>query len=234
MASLLRTCRDLLPTHDRISCRVLLALLAGLCMNSVHGADKPARRQITLRDGWLVKQLDTNKGDVAELARESATPDKTWLPTRMPAQVHDVLLAHGVIPDPHIGKNAAASAWVGEKDWAYVCRFPTPENIHSQVFLRFEGLDTLADAWLNGAPLGHFENMFREYAVEVKDHLAPAGKSNVLVIVFSSPLRYTRAAELPPGDPAAAPHKSLRKCHSDFSSDLGARPHAVKVGVAHG
>jgi beta-mannosidase len=231
MAPSLRTCRDLLPTHNHISCRVLLALLAGLCMNSVHGADKPARRQITLRDGWLVKQLDTNKGDVAELSRESATPDKTWLPTRMPAQVHDVLLAHGVIPDPHIGKNAAASAWVGEKDWAYVCRFPTPENIHGQVFLRFEGLDTLTDTWLNGAPLGHFENMFREYAVEVKDHLAPAGKSNVLVIVFSSPLRYTRAAELPPGDPAAAPHKSLRKCHSDFSSYLGARPHAVKVGV---
>ena len=178
-----------------------------------------------------MKQVETDKPDIAALTRESASPDKTWLAARMPAQVHDVLLAHGLIPDPHVGTNATASAWVGEKDWAYVCRFPTPENIRGPAFLRFEGLDTLADAWLNGAPLGHFENMFREYAVEVKDRLAPAGQTNVLVIVFSSPLRLQRAARLPPGDPAAAPHKSLRKCHSDFGSYLGATPHAVKVGV---
>lgn len=99
------------------------------------------------------------------------------------------------------------------------------------MFLRFGGLDTLADAYLNDVPLGHFENMFREYAIEVTGSLAAAGQPNVLTIVFASPLRYMRAAGLPAGDPAAAPHKSLRKCHSDFSSYLGARPHAVKVGV---
>jgi len=190
-----------------------------------------ARRQVALSDGWLVKQLDTDKPEVAALARESASPDQTWLAARMPAQVHDVLLEHGLIPDPHIGTNAAASAWVGEKDWAYVCRFPTPGNIRGPAFLRFQGLDTLADVWLNGAALGHFKNMFREYAVEVKGSLLPAGQPNVLVIVFSSPLRYTREAGRRPGEPGAALHQSLRKCYSDFSSYLGARPHAVKVGV---
>lgn len=211
----------------------VVAFLMGMTAHSAANNDSPgpARRPIPLRDGWLVKQLDTDKPDVAALTRESASPDKTWLTARMPAQVHDVLLAHGLIPDPHAGTNAAASAWVGEKDWAYVGRFPTPANIPKQAFLRFDGLDTLADVWLNGVPLGHFENMFREYVLEVKESLAPAGETNVLVIVFSSPLRYQRAARLPPGDPAAAPHASLRKCHSDFSSYLGARPHAVKVGV---
>jgi hypothetical protein len=120
---------------------------------------------------------------------------------------------------------------VGEKDWAYVCRFPTPEGIRGPVLLRFEGLDTLADVWLNGASLGHFENMFREYSVAVGDRLTPAGQTNVLAILFSSPLRYQKAARLLPTDSNAAPHKSLRKAHSDFSSYLGARPHAVKVGV---
>jgi hypothetical protein len=56
-------------------------------------------------------------------------------------------------------------------------------------------------------------------------------QTNVLVIVFSSPLRCQRAARLPSGDPEAVPHKSLRKAHSDFGSYLGARPHAVKMGV---
>ena len=112
-----------------------------------------------------MKQLETDKPDVTSLARESASPDKTWLTARMPAQVHDVLLAHGLIPDPHVGTNAAVSAWVGEKDWAYVGRFPTPADRPGPAILRLEELDTLANVWLNRTPLGHFENMFREYAV---------------------------------------------------------------------
>ena len=209
----------------------LLGTLWFLCAATLGHAAEPARRQISLREGWLVKQLDTGKPDVAVLVDESASPDKTWLAARMPAQVHDVLLAHGLIPDPHVGTNATASAWVGEKDWAYVCRFPTPENIRGPAYLRFEGLDTLADAFLNGVAIGHFENMFREYAVEVKDRFAPPGQPNTLVIVFSSPLRFLRNTDLSLGDPNSAKHKSLRKCHSDFGWYLGATPHAVKVGV---
>src|SRR5262249_28762895 len=43
--------------------------------------------------------------------------------------------------------------------------------------------------------------------------------------------RFMKAANLPRDDPGAAKHKSLRKCHSDFGSYLGAAPHAVKVGI---
>ena len=75
----------------------LLGTLWFLCAATLDHAAEPARRQIALRDGWLVKQLDTDKPDVAALVRESASPDKTWLSARMPAQVHDVLLAHGLI-----------------------------------------------------------------------------------------------------------------------------------------
>ncbi|MCX6872455.1 MAG: hypothetical protein NTW21_01400 [Verrucomicrobia bacterium] len=209
----------------------LLGTIVFLCAAIAGHAAGSARRQLALRDGWSVRQLDSGQPDIAALTRESAAPDQTWLSARMPAQVHDVLLAHGLIPDPHVGTNATVSSWVGEKDWAYVCRFLTPPDIGGPVFLRCGGLDTLADAYLNDVPLGHFENMFREYAMEVTGSLAAAGQPNVLTIVFASPLRYMRAAELPAGDPAAAPHQSLRKCHSDFSSYLGARPHAVKVGV---
>lgn len=75
-----------------------------------HGAVDSARRRLTLRDGWPVKQLETERPNIAALTRESASPDSTWLAASMPAQVHDVLLAHGRIPDPHIGTNAAALA----------------------------------------------------------------------------------------------------------------------------
>ena len=179
--------------------------------------DAAARRQLALKDNWLVRQLDTDKPVIAALAREAASPDKTWLAAPMPAQVHEILLERGLIPDPHVGKNAAACTWVSEKNWVYVCRFETPQAVAGPAFLRFEGLDTLADAWLNGAQIGHFANMYREFSIDVKERLAPPGQQNTLVIVFYSPIRFRDECK--------------RKCHGDFGSYLGAAPHFAKVGV---
>ncbi|MCY2950784.1 MAG: hypothetical protein NTU53_02265 [Planctomycetota bacterium] len=106
---------------------------------------------------------------------------------------------------------------VGEKDWAYVCRFRTPPDIAGSALLRFEGLDTLAQAYLNGAWIGRFENMFREYAVDVKARLAPAGEMNTLIVIFSSALQNFRSTGLPQNDPAFPGHKSIRKLDGEES-----------------
>ncbi len=132
------------------------------------------RTRQLLTDAWHIKQLPETIPDPADLARAAAAPDDTWLPARMPAQVHDVLLAHGRIADPHVGRNAAEAAWVGEQNWAYTCTFTTPTN-HGPVLLHFEGLDTLATAYLNGTPIGSFDNMFRTYVLDVHQYLNPSG-----------------------------------------------------------
>jgi len=218
----------------------LAALALVLLAAETRSEETIVRTQRALVDGWCVKPLETDKPDVAALMREAASPDKSWLSVRMPAQVHDVLFQHGLIPDPRVGKNAAQSAWVGEKDWAYVCKFASPEGkAHSQdvratsgpVFLRFGGLDTLAAAYLNGQPIGRFDNMYREYAVSVRDQLAPPGQDNVLLIIFSSPLRFIKQVKPGEAGKGMPMFKYLRKCHSDFGSYLGARPHSVKVGI---
>ncbi|MBA2362418.1 MAG: hypothetical protein H0V86_02680 [Chloroflexia bacterium] len=186
----------------------------------------------TLTDGWLIRQLDGDDPDVAALMRAVASPDGTWLPARMPAQVHDVLLEHDLIPDPHIGRNAAECAWVGERAWAYARTFASPEGDSGPVWLRFGGLDTLASAHLNGSHVGSFENMFREYRVDVREYLSPPGEENVLLIVFSSPLRFIERLEQPPEHAGRiAKHKYLRKAANDFNTYLGARPHFIKGGV---
>ncbi len=191
-------------------------------MRSVHA----------LTTGWLIRQLDSADADVAALTRELDMGHEAWLPTRMPAQVHDVLLQHGLIPDPHVGKNAAECAWVGERDWAYACRFPSPTSAGGPMWLRLDGLDTIASAHLNGSVIGRFDNMFREYRVDVRDRLAPAGEDNVLLIVFSSPLSYLNSVEQPPSHVGRiGKHTYLRKAADDFNTYLGARPHFVKVGI---
>jgi len=194
-------------------------------------ASESLRCRIPLRDHWLIRQLDTATPDLAALTRDSASPDASWLRAAMPAEVHEVLLANQRIADPHVGRNAAACTWVAEKAWAYVCRFATPERVGGSAFLRFLGLDTLASAYLNGSPLGRFENQFREFSIEVTEQLAPPSKENVLVIIFSSPVRYLQEAKRAGDDPHSPFHKSLRKCHADFGSYLGAKPNFIKVGV---
>jgi len=206
------------------SCGVLLLLVTSWAWGN-------QRTTTTLTENWHIKQLNTDKPDITALTRSAASPDRTWFSARMPAQVHEILLKHGTISDPHIGKNAADSAWVGDKDWAYSCVFRSPAAYEGPVFLRFDGLDTLATVYLNEIKIGDFNNMFRQYKVDVQEQLSPAGQNNVLVIIFSSPLRFVNQVERPEQHKDLPKHKWLRKSHGDFSSYLGATPHAVKVGV---
>jgi beta-mannosidase len=216
---------------DRKNPHAAAVALVSILLAVAPAAGAAGRSAVTLTENWHVRQLDTATPDIAALTKEAAAPGDTWFPAAMPAQVHDVLLAHGKIPDPRVGKNAAECAWVGEKDWAYACTFATPKAGGGPALLRFGGLDTLAEAYLNGSLLGRFDNMYREYAVDVTDRLTPAGEKNVLLIVFSSPLRFVRSVKPSPRHKGVGRNHFLRKCHSDFGSYLGARPHSAKVGV---
>jgi beta-mannosidase len=189
------------------------------------------RTQYKLREGWAIIQLDGDHPDVTALTQAVIELGDDWLVATMPAQVHDVLLAYGLIPDPRVSRNAAQSAWVGERDWVYACTFPSPAG-EGPVYLRFQGLDTLATVYLNGDEIGRFENMHRHYAVEVRGILRPPEESNVLLVVFASALRYVESVPERFGhQEGVEPYHYLRKCRSDFTSYLGARPHSVKVGV---
>jgi len=142
------------------------------------------------------------------------------------------LLDHMLISDPHLSKNARDSAWVGDRDWSYICFFPSPEHTDRPVFLHFKGLDTIATIYLNGEEIGEFNNMFREYSIEIHEKLAPSREKNVLLIIFSSPLRFISELEQPADHVGIIEkYKYLRKPNHDFKSYLGARPHSVKVGI---
>jgi hypothetical protein len=185
-----------------------------------------------LSEGWFVKQLDEGQPDVAELTRQAGAPEGSWLPAKMPAEVHDVLLSRGLIPDPRISRNAAQCGWVATKDWAYACRFVTPQGRSGPVRLWFKGLDTLAKAYLNGRLIGAFDNMFREYVVEADGFLRPAGHENILLIIFASQAGYLESLRVPPDQAAFLERfKFLRKSNHDFKSYLGARPCLTKTGI---
>jgi beta-mannosidase len=103
----------------------------------------------------------------------------------------DVLEAAGLdwlaasVPGTAAGARAAAgfvdfdSHPYDDDDWWFRCRFDAADGTGH---LRFEGLATVADVWLNGVHLLHSENMFRATGVD-----GPLqGGANELVIRFAA------------------------------------------------
>jgi len=120
----------------RSACALGLALAIACAVLPVRSASADtARTRITLSKGWFIRQLDDGAPDIAALTKEAARPGEQWLKATMPAQVHDILLARGRIPDPRIGRNAAQGAWVGRQDWVYACTFASPVHGNGPVFL---------------------------------------------------------------------------------------------------
>lgn len=96
-----------------------------------------------------------------------------WLTAEVPGTVHQDLLAHDKLPDPFYGMNEEKIQWVEKEDWLYRTSFVLSEEEMSAegTFLVFEGLDTYADVFLNGALLLQADNMFVGYRVPVKSVL---------------------------------------------------------------
>jgi beta-mannosidase len=146
------------------------------------------------------------------------TGTEKWLPATVPGSVHVDLLNQNRIPDPFVADNELKVAWVAESDWEYQRLFRVEPELLRQprVALVCDGLDTIADVYLNDVYLGHAQNMFRRWEWNVKD-LLREGK-NELRIVFGSPVRYitARQAELPlqgGGDIPGGPHLRKAPCH---------------------
>lgn len=212
--------------------RLLGTVCTALFMASLSAAEAPSvRTRTVLNDGWFIKQIDRSKTDVAQLTRAARRPDSNWYPAAMPAQVQDVLLERGVIPDPRIGKNAAECSWVFEEDWVYATSFETPDGM-GPVYLRFEGLDLRAAIYVNGHEVGLANNMYRRYSFDVRGVLSTDGRKNTLLVIFTGPVRELERVrrEYKMVDGIAA-SKYLRKANGDFSDYLGAKPNFLKVGI---
>ena len=155
-----------------------------------------------------------------------------WLPATVPGGVHTDLLALGKIADPFVGDNEKTVQWVAEVDWEYRRAFTaSPELLtEEQVVLVCDGLDTLADVYLNGDYIGHIDNMFRQWEFDVKNLLQTG--ENELLIHFSAPVAYIRGkqVQLPlqgGGDIPGGPHLRKAPCH--WGWDWGPKLPAIGV-----
>ncbi|CAG0935784.1 beta-mannosidase [Thermoflexales bacterium] len=166
----------------------------------------------TLNGLWQFRQINTSD----------------WLPATVPGSVHTDLLALDRIPDPFVGDNEKRVQWVAEADWEYRRTFKVDPSMVAQdkVYLVCEGLDTLADIYLNGQRVDHTANMFRCYRWDVTALLRSG--ENELRLVFYSPVEYVTAQEKIRRLPGVGEFKipggaHLRKANCHFGWDWGTR-----------
>ena len=132
--------------------------------------------KLLLTGKWQMRQLDPK-------------PRVKWTPATVPGCVHTDLLAAGHIPDPNVGMNELDILWTYNTQWEYVRSFEaTAEHLAAGMQqLVFDGLDTVADVYLNEQLVGKSENMFRRYRFDVRSALVEG--ENSLRIVFHSPIK---------------------------------------------
>ncbi|MEJ5223565.1 MAG: sugar-binding domain-containing protein, partial [Anaerolineales bacterium] len=177
--------------------------------------------------------MKTQSLDGAWQFRQAGTDE--WLPASVPGGVHTDLLSLGKIPDPFVGDNELGVMWVAESDWEYCRTFSVDSALLEQPNLHLvcDGLDTVADVYLNDVYLGYAENMFRRWVWDVKPHLKVG--ENEVRIYFTSPVRFVteKQAQLPltgGGDIPGGPH--LRKAPSQWGWDWG--PKLPPIGIWRG
>lgn len=145
----------------------------------------------------------------------------------IPGSVYGNLLRQGLMPDPYERMNELDALKLMENAFRFQTVFSlTGEQMAGDfLLLRFDGIDTLAEIYLNDMLLGHADNMHRVWEFDVRD--AAREGENILRVEISSPTRYIEEEneKVYTGGSWDAmlgfPH--LRKAHCMFGWDWGPR-----------
>ncbi|MDR0411127.1 MAG: glycoside hydrolase family 2 protein [Treponema sp.] len=176
----------------------------------------------------MIKQKLTTTAGIEWRLRNSV--DEEALPASVPGSVYADLLANKKMQDPFWRDNEDAAFALMENDWIYTCCFIADAALFGlrKVLLRCEGLDTVADVFLNGELLGVADNMHRVWEFDVSQFLKkPKDGENLLKIVFHSPNKFVREAfqkiQTKGSEECLDGFPQLRKSHCMFGWDWGPR-----------
>lgn len=117
------------------------------------------------------------------------------VPAVVPGNCELDLVRAGVLPEPEVGLNAQEFRACEGYQWLYTKSFlwgPAGKGLPAlpRTELVFDGIDTLADVFLNGEKIGESENMFVPQRFDVTHRLKPG--TNVVQVLLRSVLLDSR------------------------------------------
>lgn len=161
----------------------------------------------------------------------------SWLdekiPINIPDSVYGALMDAGKLADPYYGENQYKTTELSNKEYVFEKNFEMDAELSEckKIYLRFHGVDTLADVELNGKKVGKTENMHCTYEFDVTNVISRGG--NILRVKFYSPIEYiTKKQECNytwgvETTMEGFPH--IRKAHYMFGWDWG--PQLPDMGI---
>ncbi len=189
----------------------------------------------TLNGPWILRILGRDEDITGPLG----------IRADVPGSVYSCLLSQGLIEDPYYRANELKILPVMDNDFEFSRSFQVDdEMMHADaLLLKFDGIDTIADIYVNDLFLGHTENMHCSFEFDLFAKAGTEGAEgringvaskgyvnegiNTLRVVIASPVRYIRQeqAKTYTGGSSEAmegfPH--LRKAHCMFGWDWGPR-----------
>ena len=117
------------------------------------------------------------------------------LSATVPGCVQLDLSAAGYLPaDLNMGRNICETEKYEGWEWWYERSFTAPEE-RKNVFLVFEGVDCVAEYFLNGVKFGESENMFIAHEFDISSLLRDG--ENTLTVHIKSPVIYANNFDIP-------------------------------------
>ncbi|MEI7899998.1 MAG: sugar-binding domain-containing protein [bacterium] len=163
---------------------------AGAAEAASKAIDSAAPWELTLSgDDWKIASFEPGKG-VEQRAFAEGFPSAAaeTVAAAVPGDVHWDLERAGKIPPVFYGQNSRQIGWVAGREWWYRKTFAAPASWQGKtVRLRFEGVDYLADVWLNGKSLGRHEGQFTPFEFDVSQDVRSDGENVLAVLIHPAP-----------------------------------------------
>lgn len=183
--------------------------------------------------GWTVRADGSARswGEVPEALRPTLA---AGIPATVPGCVHTDLLAAGLIEDPYLGANETLTDWIGRQRWIYrrevILGLGDPELEARNCDLECDGLDTVAEVFVNGVSVGRSVNMHRRSVFPVRPRLM-LGR-NLVEVVFDSAFDHMAEMAALVGERVHVERDDfnlIRKMACNFGWDWG--PRLVTAGI---
>jgi beta-mannosidase len=218
----------------------LVLLLLGACTQKpqpdlLHEvADKPTSKKSVSLNSVLEGDWTLYFGEQDENAprspRELKKTDFSHIDATVPGNVEIDLLRAGKIEDPLIGDNVYDLRKYETCQWWYHRDFKRPETKENEhVELCFDGIDCIADIWLNDKKIAHVDNMFVEHHFDVTGILK--NENELYVCIYSTVLEARKHLRNNFGAryDALAEAVSIRKAPHMFGWDI--LPRLISAGL---
>jgi beta-mannosidase len=170
----------------------LLTLLAGAFAGCASPSAPPAvaTAPLTLSSGWQLQAV-TKIPDPGEKISRPAYAASGWYNATVPGTVLTSLVNDGVYPEPLYGENNRPDKipeYLGRLSYWYRTELTVPPAYAGRhIWLNFDGINYLAQVWVNGRQVGDIQGAFVRGVFDITAFVQPGQPAAIAVKIVPPP-----------------------------------------------